>query len=160
MQSLNKGGLRMKVLYHYTSKVHLPKIFYSGYLKLTESNLRTTEEMYKPVVWLTTDKEPNAQNLGLNGSMVDKTEVRIHVKKKPTSTVKKWGQYSKKNKINKEWQKIFEEGRTPNTWLVSTKEIPLEDILLIENRYTNEVYYKDGYINTEAINEITGGLFA
>lgn len=149
----------MKVLYHYTARQHIPKILYTKSLKLTESNLRTDEEMYKPVVWLTTEKEPNAYKLGLDGSILDKTEIRIHVKKKPTSTVKPWGSYSKKNKIDKEWKSILEANRTPKKWYVSTKEIPLKDIVLIENRYTNEVYYKDGYINKKAMNDITGGFF-
>ena len=43
----------MREFYHYTSRYHLPVILYDGYLKLTESNLRQEEEMYKPVVWLT-----------------------------------------------------------------------------------------------------------
>lgn len=133
---------KAKVLYHYTAKYHLPSILNSGHLKLTESNLRFDVEMYKPVVWLTNQKEPETFGLGLSGSIVDKTEIRIHVKKKPTPTIKTWEQYSAKNKMNPEWKKAFIEGRKPETWFISTKEIPLKDILLIENRYTGEIYYK------------------
>lgn len=46
-----------KPLYHFTCAYHLPQILQDGYLKLTESNLRYPEKMYKPVVWLTTSEK-------------------------------------------------------------------------------------------------------
>ena len=133
----------MNVLYHYTAAYHLQAILNSGYLKLTESNLKEYVEMYKPVVWLTTQKEPEPYSLGLSGSFLDKTEIRIHVKRKPTPTIKTWEQFSTKNKMNPEFKSSFSEGRKPETWFISTKEIPLKDILLIENRYTKEIYYQN-----------------
>ncbi|ASN06851.1 hypothetical protein [Virgibacillus necropolis] len=128
-----------KILYHYTSTFHLPKIIKVGFLKLTESNLRMDKELYKPVVWLTTAYEPNPKGLGLTGSIVDKTEIRIHVKKK--NSFQYWKSYSRKNKIDKKWAEILETGRKSNTWWVSTEIIALDDVQLIENKYTGEIYY-------------------
>ena len=129
-----------KVLYHYTARWHLQSIMRSKFLKLTESNLRADITMYKPVVWLTTLKDPDEQALGLNGSTVDKTELRITVRKQPHYMW--WNKFSKRHKIDKEWQKLLEENRKPKTWFVSERIIPLEDILKIENRYTGEIYYE------------------
>lgn len=80
--------------YHYTSKVHVTNILKSGHLKLTESNLKPDVEMYKPVVWLTTKAIPNDLELGLNGSVVDKTEVKIIVK--PQKHFKTWTKFKKR----------------------------------------------------------------
>lgn len=129
----------MKVLYHYTSTFHLPQIFQSKFLKLTESNLRLDKTMYKPVVWLTTVLEPTGQ--GLEGSIVDKTEVRITVEHK--EKYKYWKVWSRKNKIPKIWADSLERNQKPETWWVSTEEIPFEDIIMIENRYTGEIYYEN-----------------
>ncbi len=132
----------MRVLYHYTGTIHLNEILRTGYLKITDSMLREHDPHYKPVVWLTSEKNPDPFKLGLNGSMVDKTEVRIHVEKKPNLPIKSWDVFSAQNKIDPAWKKNMEAGRKPGTWFISTKEIPIENITLIENRYTGEIYYK------------------
>mgnify|MGYP007039734252 CR=1 len=129
-----------KVMYHYTALYHLPKIMSDGYLKLTESNLRLDVEMYKPVVWLTDLERPTKEDLALDGSRLDKTEVRVHVKKKVT--FKTWETFANKNKMNKELKQIFASGHSPKNWFISTNPIYLKDILLIENTHTGEVYYK------------------
>lgn len=127
----------MKVLYHYTSMVHLPRILQAGFLKLTESNLRLDRVGYKPVVWLTEDS--NVVGHGLEGSSVDKTEVKITVEHKKSYDY--WKAWSRKNKIPKQWAAALERKQKPETWWVSTTVIPLKDIIKIENRYTGEVYY-------------------
>ena len=135
------GGEAMtNVLYHYTSIYHLPTILETGFLKLTESNLRIDIEMHKPVVWATTTKEPNGYGLGLDGSMVDKTEIRIHLRK--NNNFMHWSRFKKQNKHDKNFVQAIEKNRSPKTWWVSSQIIPLEDVLLIENRYTGEIYYK------------------
>lgn len=77
------------VLFHYTCMYHLPAIFSSGYLKLTDSNLIAPDgtwetelrsKAFKPVVWLTDSESP--ENLGLEGSAKDKYEVKITVARK------------------------------------------------------------------------------
>lgn len=128
------------ILYHYTAMFHLPKIMQDGFLKLTESNLRLDVEMYKPVVWLTDLAQPTARGLGLDGSLLDKTEIRIHVKKKVT--FKTWEAFAVKNKMNKELKKVFSDDRSPEHWYISTNPVYFRDILLIENTRSGEIYYK------------------
>lgn len=133
-----------KTLYHYTTTYHLPSIFADGYLKLTESNLRP-DQASQPVVWLTTMAEPDANGLGLSGSIKDKTEVRIHVEKDGRDKAFEfWKKFSRKHKINKAWAKRLESCGTSNTWWVSTEVIRFDKILLIENRNTGTVYYERG----------------
>jgi hypothetical protein len=124
-------------------------ILESKYLKLTESNLRydnaiislgcNEKVMYKPVVWFTTNLKTDG--LGLEGSIVDKKEIRITVKWK--SHYQKWMIWSRKNKIDKSWAGALEKGRNPNSWWISEKIVPLEDIIKIENTQTGEVYYSN-----------------
>lgn len=150
----------MKVLYHYTCKRWLTSIMNDGFLRLTESNLldmRKPENtthleaynkgdrsadayLYKPVVWLTDKEEPDEYGLGLH-STVDKTEIKITVKKMPY--FKKWKEWSKANGINKEWAQALSRGRDTNSWWVSPVRVRLEEIVKIENRYTGEVYYEN-----------------
>lgn len=132
--------MRKDLLYHYTSTYHLSQILESNYLKLTEGNLSKEIENYKDVVWLTDMKEPNAFDLGLDGSPVDKTEIRITIARK--NSFKYWKVWSRKNKIDKDWAKILEKDRKPNNWWISEKIITTEDFLLIENVITGEVLYE------------------
>lgn len=136
------------VLYHYTCKEHLPKILESGYLKKTSSNLKPPkqdflEELsavnYKPVVWLTDSDLTDGH--GLEGSAYDKTAIKITVIKKPH--MKYWRVWSKQNRMNKEWAKVFTEGRRDSTWFISESIIPLSDIVRIEERINGTVYYEN-----------------
>ena len=70
-------------------------ILETGYLKLTESNLRIETVGYKPVVWLTDSDNPSDHSLEF--SAVDKTEVKVTVKW--NKFFKRWMIWSKKNKI-------------------------------------------------------------
>ena len=63
------------ILYHYTSKLHLPFILETGFLKPVESNYREDQPHAAPdVVWLTTDRTPCFNDHGLYPA---KTEVQI-----------------------------------------------------------------------------------
>ena len=63
------------ILYHYTSKLHLPFILESGFLKPVESNYCGNQPHAGPdVVWLTTDRTPCPNDHGLYPA---KTEVQI-----------------------------------------------------------------------------------
>lgn len=145
----------MKVLYHYTCRKWLDSILENGYLKLSESNLTDwrkhrfdevaynngTMQLYKPVVWLTEDEEVTVENTGLNSSL-DKTEIRIAVKKQPY--FKKWKKWSKENNINKEWAAILERGKNASSWWICETRIKLEDsVVKIENTKTGEVYFEN-----------------
>lgn len=135
-------------VYHFTSRYHLPVIFDWGYLKLTESNLlhpinledivlpKPARELYKPVVWLTRDAAP--VGLGLLGSIVDKTEIRITLRKR--DHYEPWVLWSHKNRINKPWAKKLERGNNPNGWYISEQIIPLDsnEVVKIENTKTGE----------------------
>ena len=136
-------------LYHFTSTAHLPLIFKSGYLKLTESNLTAPSNyfdslpkpehlLYKPVVWLTTSKDGN--KLGIEGSVVDKKEVRITLNKKKHYI--SWKKWSKQNKIKSSWANWLNRSGNSDEWYISEKiiEINAENILRIENAYTGEIY--------------------
>lgn len=129
----------MRQFYHYTSKYHLPIILHDGYLKLTESNLRMDLEMYKPVVWLTNSEVLSAYSLGLNGSMVDKQEIKITLSDSPN--YKNWTIWSHDNRIKKSVANRLTSGRNPNNWYVCEQPVQLtkETVLKIENVVTGEV---------------------
>lgn len=139
--------IKQDVLYHYTCVEHLSKILESKHLKLTQSNLKPPKDMSfmemfgtgdKPVVWLT--DSDSIEGHGLEGSVYDKTAVKITVLKKPH--MKYWRTWSKQNHINKEWAKQLVKGRRDSTWFVSEEIIPLTDIIKIENRLDGTIYYK------------------
>lgn len=126
-----------------------------GKLRLTESNLknwgkigeydyeaynRWELKLYKPCVWMTSLEEPESFALGLH-SAVDKTEIRITIKKQPY--FKKWREWSRANNIDKEWAQTMEHGRQSNTWWISELEVTMKDIVKIENRYTGEVIFEN-----------------
>lgn len=145
----------MAYLYHYTALEHVPSILEDKKLKLCESNLTDWSKhtfdaqaynegrlkLYKPVVWMTSEEEPDAKALGLASSVLDKSVIRITIKKRPYH--KKWREWSRKNNINKEWAKAVEKDRNSNTWWISEMPVTEKDIVLIENRITGEVYYSE-----------------
>ena len=118
------------ILYHYTSLYHLEMILKDGYLKLTNSNLIepkdahiengnvvSSTDSYKPVVWFSSlfdfDK---AGDCGLSGSIVDKTEVAIHIDTAdfPLFPFYKWTDWAIKNNIEKAWFETLK--RTAPLW--------------------------------------------
>lgn len=136
-----------EVLYHYTCVYHLPAIFSTGYLKLTDSNLIAPDgtwetelrsKSYKPVVWLTDSESPD--RLGLDSSAADKKEVKITVARKPY--MKYWRVWEPQREMPKWWRDAFTSGYNASSWYVSERVIPFGDILKIENRYDGIVYYE------------------
>lgn len=150
----------MKVLYHYTSTYHLPKIMKSEYLKLTDSNLKInfddeeselkrlqkynegTLKLYKPVVWLTDSEIPNVEDLGLYSALVDKTSVRITVRKRPYH--KKWTKWAKENNIDTKTFIVLKKSGNYKSWWVSEHIIKTDDFLKVENLKTGEIYFEHG----------------
>ena len=129
-----------KILYHYTTEHHLPHILETGFLKLTDSMLKKDDKTYKPVVWLTSQKELTNNDIGQVGAGVDKTQIRIHIKKQ--QNFKHWNVFSKKYRKNdKEWFDAVEKGCSAEFWWVSEEIITLDDILLIENKYDGTIYF-------------------
>jgi len=136
------------VLYHFTSKFHLPLILRDGFLKVTDSNLKEDDVMYKQVVWLTRAIDgrgnvPNEIKHGFYGP--NKEEIRITLKKR--SFYDPWVLWSKDNKMSTKRIKLISRGTQPHDWYISEKEIPLnaDEVVKIENMLTGEVL-----IDTEA----------
>jgi len=147
-----------EVIYHFTSKYHLPLILKDGFLKLTESQLRppTAEEsrqikqgdyssldkkagdLYKPVVWLTNNSQPS--NMGLDGSVFDKKEIRFTLKAR--EHYEKWDIWGKKNRIDIKWAEALQRGKDSDSWYISEKVISLtgDEVIRIENIVTGEVF--------------------
>lgn len=145
----------MSYLFHYTTGAYLESILNEGYLRLSESNLTNWSKvqfdqvaydqgklkLYKPVVWMTELEEVELKNsLGLF-SKYDKTEIKITIKKQ--AHYKKYRDWAFKNNIDKNWYRRLTQGFASNTWWVSDRIIPLDDIVKIENRYTGEIYYEN-----------------
>jgi len=138
----------MKGLYHYTSTFHLPQIISSGELKLTRGILDDW------AVWFTTSKDPSGN--GLEGSCVDKYEIRFVMKDIPAM---KWKDYKKKftkgdNKVLKQkWADALEVNQKPGTWWLTTNFVTLDKVQAIENIKTG------AKVNLPAtIDEILGQL--
>lgn len=123
----------MKGLYHYTSTYHLPEILNSGFLKLTRGIL----DDY--AVWFTTSDK--ATGNGLEGSIVDKSEIRFILKDIPAI---KWKDYRKKiirgeNKLLKQrWADALEIDQKPHFWWLTNERITLDNVQAIENTKTGE----------------------
>ena len=138
------------VLYHFTSRYHLPLILKDGYLMLTESNLREPEagrkfanvfdskDLYKPVVWLS--RSADAGNFAVLSASVDKSEILITLRER--AHYQNWTIWSKNNRIKNSWAKRLTRANNPNSWYVSETVVPLtkDEVLKIENTKTGEVY--------------------
>lgn len=134
-----------EVLYHFTSRFHIPLILRDGFLRVTDSNL-TDDPTYKQVVWLTrsTNGEGNVPNAsvaafyGFHGP--NKEEIRITLNKR--NSYAPWVLWSKNNRMKTKLVKLMGRGGTrPHDWYVSEKEIPLndEEVVRIENMVTGEM---------------------
>lgn len=122
-------------LYHYTSRLHLPRILRAGHLRVTESNLSRTREHAGPdVVWLTTDPMPTDPDAhGLLNPRCDKTAVRFTVDL-PVADVHEWLSWSRALGITKRWAFRLEAGRSPETWRVVARPIPAAEWCAVEER--------------------------
>lgn len=140
-------------LYHYTNYVRYFKIMRSGVIMrspscLYDGNLtfvynRVTGEYtmsdlehdhIKPVVWLTNSKSPNG-----HGIPNEKAQLRITVK--PNDSVEWWMKWQRGNHMKKNWFKQFTKGKDYYSWYVSETDIPVSDILIVEDIVTGEVIY-------------------
>jgi epoxyqueuosine reductase QueG len=142
-----KAPSEPKALYHFTCSAFLNEIFVSRYLKLSTSNLRLDKLDMFPVVWLT--DSPNPENMGLlfqddMPDFLNKTLVRFTLRKKPY--MKQWIEWSEEKGIDESTKQVLiataSAKETYNTWYVSEQIIPFNDVMLVENLKTNEVYYR------------------
>jgi len=83
-------------LYHFTSIYHLATIMEDGFIKTTESNADfLIDHAETDVVWLTSNKNPQSE-ISLEGSIVDKKQVRLTV----NINAIQYLQWAKKNNVD------------------------------------------------------------
>lgn len=153
----------MAYLYHYTSLRKMKAILESGALKLTPSNLKMPTDLhlgtnqfgnpawvsetdsYKPVVWLTDSVSPEHHGLEIPESFSkqlapeeDKRRIRFVLEKKPD--YEWWHTWSDRNKMDKTFKKALITGMNYSSWYICEHEIPLSDVLYIEDLQTGEIY--------------------
>jgi hypothetical protein len=127
-------------LYHFTSAFHLPAILESGYLKTVESNVSFKREHAGPdVVWLTTSPTPEAGN-GLQGSAVDKSEIRFTVEVDKRS-VHKWREWAKARGSSPDAMAILARAGGSNSWRVVAAPIRAESWVEVRNMPTSEILF-------------------
>ena len=96
-------------------------------------------DSYKPVVWLTDSDSPERHGIEPPQSLppeLDKKRVRFVLEKKPDYLW--WHTWSDKNRINKKYKKRLTLGIAYGSWYICEHEIPLSDILYIEDLQTGE----------------------
>lgn len=135
------------IIYHFTCKFLLPAILQKRYLSLTTSNFSIEKLNMFPVVWLTTSPTPENMGLLFENNMPDylnKTHIRIKIRKKPY--MKLWDEWSDEKGMDKRLKKMMIESASAEdaykTWYISEKIITINEIIVIENLKTGEVYYK------------------
>jgi len=141
-----KSSSTLKILYHYTCQYHLPAILKSRYLSLTESNFSFEKAGLYPVVWLTDLPMPDNMGLLFDTNIPDnlnKTHIRVTIKKKPY--MKKWDEWSDLKGMDKQQKQFIITSAsaedTYKSWYISEQIIPINDVMIIENIVTGEVYY-------------------
>lgn len=138
-----------RTLFHYTNLAHLPEIFASGKLKLTNSNLVrpvngriennsfvSDSDNYRPVVWLTDSISPLGHGIDQPGIMEerDKTRIRIEVAVTPELHIRKWMDWADENSMDPEWRAALTNRKAYKTWYVTEEEIPLSAVVEIYDR--------------------------
>lgn len=110
-------------LYHYTSIYHLRQILEDQEIKRTCSNLIppknpriennalvSDNDNYKPVVWFTSVLDfSKAALCGVDGGLMDKTQVAIAVDVQPPLIAYKWDEWAIANGTDKEWFEAIKE---------------------------------------------------
>ena len=125
------------ILHHFTSTVHLPRIFDAGHLRCTESNLHPITANAGPdVVWFTTMDTP-ALGHGLSGSIVDKSEVRFTVDV-PDNWVRPWLPWAEAQGIDAGWLSVMVEaggGReAAESWRVTFRPVRSDRWVAVDRR--------------------------
>lgn len=150
----------MEYLYHYTNLETMKEILKSGALKLTPSNLKKPTDLhiginqfghramvsetdsYKPVVWLTDSDSPERHGLANPIEQMppelDKRRIRFVLEKKPD--YEWWHTWSDRNRMNKSYKKKMIIGMDYGSWYICEHEIPLSDVLYVEDLQTGEIY--------------------
>lgn len=130
------------ILFHYTSFSHLSEILEDGIIKTTNSNLLEPTNMhvenhvlvsdtdwYKPVVWFSSELDfENANNNGLGGGLMDKTEVAIAIDTTGPQMFYKWDEWAIRNNIQPRWfERLKRTGPNWRTWYISERPVQITD---------------------------------
>jgi uncharacterized protein YdhG (YjbR/CyaY superfamily) len=129
-------------IYHFTSPAGLAAILRSGCISLSESNLNIREGNCG-VVWLTSSPNPANHGLKFDNSIpaqYDKTSIRISLPHK--ETYKQWHEWGRSKGMDEDYMAALihsaNAGETYTSWYISETEIPIGDILSIEDAATGE----------------------
>lgn len=123
-------------LYHFTSFGHLPVIIQSGGLYKGEVPIGNGST-FSLATWLTSDPDPSGH--GLDGSAVNKREVRITVVfERRDRDLASWLKFAKKTRID---QRVVDEmsrtgggKRKAETWYIYPRLIPVSVFRSVEFR--------------------------
>ena len=127
-----------RILYHYTSEIHLGPIVRSQMIELTDSNVNNI-----PVVWMSSNPSPENLGIGVRGSTLpefDKTRYRFTIRWEPH--FKKWTQWCEEHGVPQDIINLLTEtsgeGDTHESWYVSEKPVLMKSWLSIDNLETRK----------------------
>lgn len=129
-------------LYHFTSLLHFGKILADGGLSKGDVPINTTHGYN--AVWFTTTNMLGRQSPMLNGSGVDKTEVRITVEfTLPTPKLYYWKDVASKIGVERQFYRSLDEvgGYSAKKWWLYAGVIPTERFNKVEFRESPEDDY-------------------
>ena len=109
------------------TKVHNPVTGSMEFVDLEHDHI-------KRVVWLTESKKSSGHGLALK-------PFNLRITVKPNDSTVWWMKWQMDNHMEKKWFRHFTKGFDYRSWWVSEKEIPVSDILLVEDINTGEVLY-------------------
>lgn len=128
----------VRTLYHFTSRYHLPRIGSSGVLNTTESNVSVRREHAGPdVVWLLDTPTAGAPH-GLDGSAVDKREVRITVRTRAML----WSEFDRRHPCDWRADFLARGGGevAASHWYVALRPIPISEWVSVSVRQPDGTY--------------------
>jgi hypothetical protein len=136
-------------LYHFTCRFHLHSILAERRLSLTTSNFSLENLSLYPVVWLTDSPTPDNMGLLFDENIpieFNKTHIRIALYKEPY--MMQWDKWSESKGMDKATKQILintaNAQETYKTWYVSEREIPLDDVMFIEDMTTGYLLWENG----------------
>lgn len=133
-------------LYHFTTTHHLPSILREQRLRTTDSGLEMLSSFKEPsVVWFLDTPDAGEKGHGLDGSVVDKREIRITVDV-PDYLCYQWLWWAAAHNIEPGWQEVLVKvgGGTEMAahWWVVERAVGSHRWVKIENAHTGELLWE------------------
>jgi hypothetical protein len=133
-------------LYHFTWEGVLPAILRDG---INRGDIPLTpawppppdEQLSAP--WLTTDNRPDGHGLeGVYPGFPDKKQVRITVDRAKLDIERlfRWSAFADDLNIDREWRRVLERGRKPNSWLIYFGIVRPETFVTVDVRNKHGYY--------------------